>query len=143
MIDKRDAVKLMVLIVIGTIIYAALITLPVSTTKEDIFFEVTVTNNILNQPKITNVEVYTKPATLLPSSFAMASLLRSDELRLETRVGSKIVTKSVGELDIIDTAFTDNERTVYYRLPGMSEYTGYKIYLIENERYIDLVEGVI
>lgn len=143
MIDKHDIWKVMVLLVGGLVVYAVLTTLPLSTTKDDIFFEVTVKNNILNQPKIVSVEVYTKSATLLPSTFAMASFYQSDELMLETHVGSNVVTKNIGKLEIVDTAFSDNERTVYYRVPGVENYSGYKIYLMENGRHIDTATGVI
>ncbi|MCK5021575.1 MAG: hypothetical protein KAS32_31495 [Candidatus Peribacteraceae bacterium] len=126
-----------------TLIYAALITLPVSSTHSDIFFTVTVENNIFNNPTISDISVYTKPASILPSSYTMASLFQSGTLSLSTTVGDTTITKQIGTLDTIDTPFTTKSHTVSYRVPHVENPTAYTISLIENMNEIDKKEGAI
>lgn len=134
-------------IIFGTvaliILYAALITLPVSPTHQDVFFTVTVQNNLLNNPVITDVSVYTKPASLLPSSYAMASIFQSGDLTLQTTVSSKTVTKNVGELSIVSTPLGPSHRTISYRIPHVENPTSYTINLKENNIIINERKGAI
>ena len=137
--------KVIIVTIAVVLIGILLFTLPISQTKEDIFFSVTVTNNILNQPSITSVEVDRRPATILPSSYVLASFYQSGDLALTTQIGGKTLTKNIGELAIVDTPLSPKERTINYRIAGIeSQFINtYKIDLKENGTIIDTMEGEI
>ena len=146
---RKVIIATIVVVLIGILLF----TLPISQTKEDIFFSVTVSNNILNQPSITSVEVDSRPATILPSSYVLASFYQSGDLTLTTQIGGKTLTKNIGELAIIDTPLSPKERTVNYRIAGVEKrgssasniryFYDYKIDLKENGTIIDTVEGEV
>jgi len=137
--------KVIIVTIAVVLIGILLFTLPISQTKEDIFFSVTVTNNLLNQPSITSVEVDRRPATILPSSYVLASLYPSGDLTLTTQMGDKSLTKNIGELAIVDTPLSPKERTINYRIAGIeSQFINtYKIDLKEDGTIIDTIEGEI
>lgn len=138
---RKVIIATITIVLIGILLF----TLPISQTKEDIFFSVTVTNNILNQPSITSVEVDNRPATILPSSYVLASFYQSGDLTLTTQIAGKTLTKNIGELAIVDNPLTPNERTINYRIAGVeSQFINtYKIDLKENGTIIDTMEGEI
>ena len=137
--------KVIIVTIAVVLIGILLFTLPISQTKEDIFFSVTVTNNLLNQPSITSVEVDRRPATILPSSYVLASFYQSGELTLTTQVGGKTLTENIGTLAITDLPLSPSERTINYRIAGVeSQFINtYTINLKENGTIIDTMEGEI
>lgn len=136
---------LLILVIIAGIAY----TLPLGLDgKQDVFFTVSVENNVwTNNPTITNVDVYGKPSTIVNTNYALASFYKSGRLELETRVGTEIYRKDIGDLARIDVDVpltTPSERTVSYRVPGVTEETRiFTIRLLEDGTEIDKWEGKI
>lgn len=151
MTEKENILKpWMFIAVVGLIIVAGfLYTIPLGLNeKQDVFFTVTVENNIItNKPKITNVDVYAKPSTIMSSNYALASFYKTGNLELETVVGTEVYRKNIGELARIDIGIPMAEpssRTVSYRVPGVTEETKtFIIRLLEDGTEIDKWSGRI
>lgn len=151
MIDKDKLFQpWMILVFIGLIILAGILyTVPLGLDdKQDVFFTVTVENNVwTNNPKITNVDVYGKPSTILDSNYALASFYRTGNLELETQVGTEVYRKNIGELARLDLDIPTtlpSSRTVSYRVPGVTEETtSFTIRLLEDGTEIDKWSGKI
>lgn len=140
----------MILVFIGFIVLAGVLyTLPLGLdNKEDVFFTVTIENNAwTNNPKITNVDVYGKPSTILSTNYALASFYKTGNLELETQVGSEVYRKNIGELARLDLNIPTtlpSSRTVSYRVPGVTEETtSFTIRLLEDGTEIDKWSGKI
>ena len=151
MTEKEKILKpWMFLVVLGVIILGGLLyTIPLGLDgKRDVFFTVTVENNPwTNNPKIVNVDVYSKPSTILNTNYAMASFFKTGNLELETLVGSEIYRKNIGELgriDEINPLLPPVSRTVSYRVPGVTKETKiFSIRLLEDGTEIDKWSGRI
>ena len=151
MTEKEKILKpWMFLMVIGAIVLVGLLyTIPLGLDgKQDVFFTVTVENNPwTNNPKITNVDVYGKPSTILNTNYAMASFFKTGNLELETLVSSEIYRKNIGELgriDEINPLLPPVSRTVSYRVPGVTKETKiFSIRLLEDGTEIDKWSGRI
>ena len=136
---KQFLAFLLVILIVGTTFAYVY---PISSTKSDVIFTVTVTNNIFNQPRITSVEVETRPSTLLPSNFVLASFYQSGDLTLKTTTGSVTTSKNIGTLYIADSILTDNIRTVTFKNSRVNKRTdSYRILLLEDENIIDISKG--
>ena len=140
----------MFIVTVGIVLIAGfLYTIPLGLDgKQDIFFTVTVENNPwTNVPKITNVDVYAKPSTILNSNYALASFYKTGNLELETLVGTEAYRKNIGELSRIDVGIPTadpSSRTVSYRVPGVTKETKtFTIRLLEDGTEIDKWEGRI
>lgn len=138
----------MFIALIGIILIAGfLYTIPLGLDgKQDVFFTVTVENNPwTNNPKITNVDVYAKPSTILDSNYALASIFKTGNLELETIVGSEVYRKNIGELgriEEINPLLPPVSRTVSYRVPGVTKETKvFSIRLLEDGTEVDKWSG--
>ena len=134
----------LILIIVAILIAGGLFTLPISDSKSDVYFDVTVENNFLNNPKITYVEATSQKSTLLPSTYSMASFYKSGDLEVVTKVGDQSISKNIGTLPIITVPLNTKDRTIHYKVPGVSNMVEtYTVILYENGREIDRMEGHI
>lgn len=149
--DKESILKpWMFIALLGLVLIVGVVyTIPLGLDeKQDVFFTVTVENSPwTNNPKITNVDVYARPSTIMSSNYALASFYKTGNLDLETLVGTEVYRKNIGELARIDTGLPltlPSSRTVSYRVPGVSEGTKtFTIRLLEDGTEIDKWTGRI
>ena len=138
--------KWLIPVTITLIIVAVLFTLPLDKTRKDVYFDVTIDNSILNEPKIVDVSYEVKDSTILESSYVLASFYESGDITVKTTVTGRnieTVEKNIGSLAIIETPISKDRITIHFKVSKVINPASYKVELLEDSTLIDEKGGAI